>query len=40
LKKIGGEFVEEIGYRNIREICHEEVGKIIAFGKIEKDYLK
>ena len=33
-------FVEEIGYENIREICHEEVEKIINCGKFENGYLE
>lgn len=34
------DFVEEIGYENIREICHEEVEKIINCGKFENGYLE
>lgn len=33
-------FVETIGYENIREICHEEVEKIINCGKFENGYLE
>jgi len=33
-------FVDEIGYENIREICHEEVEKIINCGKFENGYLE
>ena len=33
-------FVEEIGYKNIREICHEEAKKIINCGKFENGYLE
>jgi hypothetical protein len=33
-------FVEEVGYENIREICHDEVDKIINCGKFENGYLE
>jgi hypothetical protein len=34
------DFVEEIGYKNIRQVCHDEVTKMIGCGKYENGYIE